>query len=181
MVRARPVGEVVPPAVKRYQYAVSGRRPRTSALTVWSVAAVVVTLPVATIVVKVRSAESCQVTGVSGPRPEPGTASGTGGDPGPQQDAVGQRVAAGDAVQELRGGRGGGRAARGGQGEGGRAGGERGGLDDPAAARPGGGQGVGGLSHRIRDLLIGNQMSRVWTDCSSAFHLSTNCAISGRN
>ncbi|GAA3106725.1 hypothetical protein GCM10020254_60780 [Streptomyces goshikiensis] len=77
-VRVRPAGETVSPAVKRYQYGVCGRRPRTSALTVWSAAAVAVTEPRATTREKALSSETSQATSVAGPRPEPGAASGTG-------------------------------------------------------------------------------------------------------
>ncbi len=78
VVRVRPTGDTVAPAVKRYQWAVSGARPRTSTLTVWSVAASLVTVPLAAIRVKPLSAAISQRTSVPAPRPEPGTASGAG-------------------------------------------------------------------------------------------------------
>src|SRR3954451_2437442 len=49
-----------------------------SALTVWSEAAVAVREPRATTVVKALSLATVQPTSTSGPRPEPGVASGTG-------------------------------------------------------------------------------------------------------
>lgn len=64
--------------VNRYQYGVCGRSPRTSALTVWSAAARAVSEPLATIREKPLSSATSQPTAVSGPMPEPGTASGAG-------------------------------------------------------------------------------------------------------
>ena len=54
------------------------RRPLTSTLTVWSEAAFEVVAPLATIFVKALSSATSQLTAVSGPLPEPGTASGVG-------------------------------------------------------------------------------------------------------
>ncbi len=56
----------------------AGESPRTSALTVWSVAARAVTVPRATTEEKAASAAISQPTSVSGPAPEPGCASSVG-------------------------------------------------------------------------------------------------------
>ena len=45
----RPTGLTTPPAVKRYQQTTSAPRPSTSTCTVWSVVALVVSVPDATI------------------------------------------------------------------------------------------------------------------------------------
>ncbi len=100
-----------------------------SAFTVWSEVAVAVREPLETTVVNALSSATVQLTSVSGPTPEPGYRRGGGRHPGPQQDAVRERVAGGDAVQEGGGVRGG----AGWQGGGERAGqdsGRRRGLDD---------------------------------------------------
>lgn len=78
VVRVRPTGETAAPAVNRYQYGVRGWSPRTSTLTVWSVAALAVTVPEPTMREKPLSEATSQPTWVAGPRPEPGTASGVG-------------------------------------------------------------------------------------------------------
>ena len=49
---------------------------------------------------KALSSAISQLTSTSGPLPDPGIASGGRRHAGPQQDAVGQRVAGGHAVQE---------------------------------------------------------------------------------
>lgn len=56
----------------------AGARPRTSALTVWSEAAVAVVEPLATMLVKALSRATVQPTSTSGPSPEPGIAAAVG-------------------------------------------------------------------------------------------------------
>ncbi len=52
--------------------------PRASTLTVWSETELAVTVPLATTASKLLLRASSQVTGTSGPAPEPGVASGEG-------------------------------------------------------------------------------------------------------
>src|SRR5687768_177924 len=65
-VRVRPTGLVAAPTVKRYQYVVIAARPDTSAWIVWSVAAAVAAVPVATTVPgpKPASEATSQVTSI---------------------------------------------------------------------------------------------------------------------
>lgn len=77
-----------------------------------------------------------------------GAGDGVGGrgDPGPEQDAVGERVAGGDPVEELGGGRGRGRRAER-ERQGGGAGHDRGGLQHLAAVRAGSSHVIDKVSH----------------------------------
>jgi hypothetical protein len=98
----RPAGDQPSPSPNRYQYVVAGCRPRTSTLTVWSRAAPVATAPLGDDRRERGVGRDLPADGDVGAAARSGHGVGRRGDAGPQQDAVGQRVARRDAVAERR-------------------------------------------------------------------------------